>query len=65
MTNLFKRKYFIQQRTQACIQLYSDPSYFYQQWLNDMVAMVSVAHELDAFEITMTIERLFFVFLFS
>ena len=50
---------------QACIQLYSDPSYFYQQWLNDMVAMVSVAHELDAFEITMTIDRLFFVFLFS
>jgi len=26
----------------ACIQLYSDPSYFYQQWLNDMVAMTEI-----------------------
>merc|ERR1719458_1623956 len=26
----------------ACIQLYSDPSYFYQQWLNDMVAMIEI-----------------------
>merc|ERR1719237_1830684 len=26
----------------ACIQLYSDPSYFYQQWSNDMVAMTEI-----------------------
>merc|ERR1719507_890056 len=26
----------------ACIQLYSDPSYFYQQWSNDMVAMIEI-----------------------
>merc|ERR1719370_863625 len=26
----------------ACIQMYSDPSYFYQQWLNDMVAMTEI-----------------------
>merc|ERR1719264_1964065 len=26
----------------ACIQLYSDPSYFYQQWSNDMDAMTEI-----------------------
>merc|ERR1711971_487138 len=26
----------------ACIQLYSDPSYFYQQWHNDMEAMTEI-----------------------
>ena len=31
---------------QVCLQMYSDPSYFYQQWLNDMVAMVSIGHKL-------------------
>merc|ERR1719398_452527 len=27
---------------EACIQLYSDPSYFYQQWSNDMDAMTEI-----------------------
>lgn len=31
---------------QVCLQMYSDPSYFYQQWLNDMVAMVSIGLKL-------------------
>merc|ERR1719295_1618295 len=26
----------------ACIQMYSDPSYFYQQWKNDMDAMTEI-----------------------
>merc|ERR1712083_827952 len=26
----------------VCLQMYSDPSYFYQQWLNDMVAMTEI-----------------------
>merc|ERR1719341_3156454 len=30
-----------------CIQLYSDPSYFYQQWSNDMVAMTEIEKKED------------------